>query len=132
VLDRVEQRRLLRGVRNLGERVAHPVPEVKKSQERLVTEPRRPPARPSRSVRIPVLEAVLHHGVGASSRLGGADEDPVVYAGSGLGPGPCESWQPLNAGLSVLDVRTLALDATGRTLYAGTAGGGVVSLHPTS
>ena len=39
------------------------------------------------------------------------------------------SWQPLNAGLTVLDVRALALDATGQTLYAGTSGGGVVSLH---
>jgi photosystem II stability/assembly factor-like uncharacterized protein len=39
------------------------------------------------------------------------------------------SWQSLNAGLTVLDVRTLDLDANGRTLYAGTSGGGVVSLH---
>jgi hypothetical protein len=40
-----------------------------------------------------------------------------------------QSWHSLNAGLSVLDVRTLALDATGRTLYAGTSGAGVVTLH---
>jgi hypothetical protein len=40
------------------------------------------------------------------------------------------SWRPLNAGLPALDVRTLAFDATGETLYAGTSGGGVVSLHP--
>ena len=33
-------------------------------------------------------------------------------------------------GLTVYDIRTLALDATGQTLYAGTAGGGVVSIHP--
>jgi photosystem II stability/assembly factor-like uncharacterized protein len=40
------------------------------------------------------------------------------------------NWQPFNAGLSARQVRTLALDATGRTLYAGTDGGGVVSLNP--
>ena len=40
-----------------------------------------------------------------------------------------KSWQSLNAGLTVLDVQALALDATGQTLYAGTAGGGVVSLR---
>jgi hypothetical protein len=40
------------------------------------------------------------------------------------------SWHSLNAGLSVPDVRTLALDATGETLYAGTSGEGVVSLRP--
>jgi photosystem II stability/assembly factor-like uncharacterized protein len=40
------------------------------------------------------------------------------------------SWHSLNAGLSVLDVRTLALDATGQRLYAGTSGGGVVILRP--
>ena len=39
------------------------------------------------------------------------------------------SWHSLNTGLSVLDVRTLALDATGQTLYAGTSGEGVVSLR---
>jgi photosystem II stability/assembly factor-like uncharacterized protein len=38
------------------------------------------------------------------------------------------SWQPFNTGLAVLDVRSLAVDATGRALYAGTAGGGVVAL----
>jgi hypothetical protein len=42
------------------------------------------------------------------------------------------SWHPLNAGLTVLDVRTLAFDATGQTLYAGTSGGGVVSIRPTT
>ena len=42
---------------------------------------------------------------------------------------PAKSWQSLNAGLTVLDVKTLALDATGETLYAGIAGG-VVSVHP--
>jgi photosystem II stability/assembly factor-like uncharacterized protein len=40
-----------------------------------------------------------------------------------------KSWQPLNAGLDGLDVRTLALDPTGTTLYAGTSGGGVVSFR---
>ena len=40
------------------------------------------------------------------------------------------SWHSLNAGLTILDVRTLALDGTGKTLYAGTSGEGVVSLHP--
>ena len=40
------------------------------------------------------------------------------------------SWHPFNAGLAVLDVKSLAIDATGRTLYAGTVGGGVVvALH---
>lgn len=41
-----------------------------------------------------------------------------------------KSWQPFNAGLTALYVRTLGLDATGQTLYAGTWGGGVVSVHP--
>jgi len=41
-----------------------------------------------------------------------------------------KSWRPFNAGLTDLDVRALALDATGQTLYAGTTGGGVVSLRP--
>ena len=40
-----------------------------------------------------------------------------------------KSWHPFNAGLTDHDVRALALDATGQTLYAGTAGGGVVSLR---
>ncbi len=40
-----------------------------------------------------------------------------------------KSWQPFNAGLTLLDVRALGLDATGQTLYAGTQGGGVVSLR---
>jgi photosystem II stability/assembly factor-like uncharacterized protein len=40
-----------------------------------------------------------------------------------------KSWHSFNAGLTDLDVRVLALDATGRTLYAGTTAGGVVSLH---
>ena len=39
------------------------------------------------------------------------------------------SWRPFSSGLDPLDVRSLAIDATGRTLYAGTAGGGVVALH---
>jgi photosystem II stability/assembly factor-like uncharacterized protein len=38
-------------------------------------------------------------------------------------------WQPYNTGLANRAVGALALDATGRTLYAGTANGGVVSLH---
>ncbi len=38
-------------------------------------------------------------------------------------------WHPFNAGLTNHDVRALALDATGQTLYAGTAGGGVVNLR---
>ena len=40
-----------------------------------------------------------------------------------------KSCQSLNAGLTELNVTALALDATGQTLYAGTAGGGVVSLR---
>ena len=39
------------------------------------------------------------------------------------------SWHSFNAGLAVLDVKSLAIDATGRTLYAGSVGGGVVALH---
>ena len=39
------------------------------------------------------------------------------------------SWHPFNAGLAVLDIKSLAIDATGRTLYAGSFGGGVVALH---
>ena len=39
------------------------------------------------------------------------------------------SWHPFNAGLAVLDVKSLAIDKTGRTLYAGSAGGGVTALH---
>lgn len=40
-----------------------------------------------------------------------------------------KSWHPFNTGLTVVHVTALAIDATGRTLYAGTAGGGVVSLR---
>ena len=40
-----------------------------------------------------------------------------------------KSWHPFNTGLSNHDVTALALDATGQVLYAGTAGGGVVSLR---
>ena len=40
-----------------------------------------------------------------------------------------KSWHPFNAGLADHDIRALALDATGKTLYAGTASGGVVSLR---
>jgi photosystem II stability/assembly factor-like uncharacterized protein len=40
-----------------------------------------------------------------------------------------QSWHPFNAGLTNHDVRALALGETGQTLYAGTAGGGVVSLR---
>jgi hypothetical protein len=39
------------------------------------------------------------------------------------------SWHSFNAGLAVFDVESLAIDVTGRTLYAGSAGGGVVALH---
>ena len=38
------------------------------------------------------------------------------------------SWHAINAGLSVFDVRSLGIDATGRRLYAGTALGGVAAL----
>jgi photosystem II stability/assembly factor-like uncharacterized protein len=40
-----------------------------------------------------------------------------------------KNWQPFNAGLTLTNVRALALDATGQTLYAGTDDGGVVSLR---
>ena len=40
-----------------------------------------------------------------------------------------ESWHPFNAGLNVHDVRSLAIDATGRALYAGTVSGGVAALR---
>lgn len=39
------------------------------------------------------------------------------------------SWQPLNVGQRIMRVRSLQLDASGRTLYAGVEGGGVVSLR---
>jgi photosystem II stability/assembly factor-like uncharacterized protein len=39
-----------------------------------------------------------------------------------------ETWSSLNHGLSIRDVKSLVLDSTGATLYAGTYGGGVVSL----
>jgi photosystem II stability/assembly factor-like uncharacterized protein len=40
-----------------------------------------------------------------------------------------ESWHPFNAGLTLLDITSLGIDAGGRTLYAGTVGGGVVALR---
>jgi photosystem II stability/assembly factor-like uncharacterized protein len=40
------------------------------------------------------------------------------------------SWRPANAGLGDREVTTLAFDPAGRTLYAGTADSGVVSLRP--
>jgi hypothetical protein len=40
------------------------------------------------------------------------------------------SWQPFNDGLAGRDVMALALDATGRTVYAGTGDEGVVSVRP--
>jgi photosystem II stability/assembly factor-like uncharacterized protein len=40
-----------------------------------------------------------------------------------------ESWHPFNAGLTLLDIASLGIDAGGRTLYAGTVGGGVVALR---
>ncbi len=52
---------------------------------------------------------------------------PGVFRSTDAG----KSWHSLTAGLPDLDVTTLALDATGRTLYAGTAGGGVVKLRRT-
>ena len=63
--------------------------------------------------------------------------DPIhpttLYAATGSGvfrsTDAGKNWHSLNAGLTVHDVRALALDATGQTLYAGTWGGGVVSLH---
>jgi photosystem II stability/assembly factor-like uncharacterized protein len=55
----------------------------------------------------------------------------TLYAGTGGGvytsTDAGKSWRTLNTGLSVHDVRALALDAG--TLYAGTWGGGVVSLR---
>ena len=38
-------------------------------------------------------------------------------------------WHPFNAGLAVLDIKSLAIDKTGRTLYAGTVNAGVVALR---
>jgi photosystem II stability/assembly factor-like uncharacterized protein len=40
------------------------------------------------------------------------------------------SWHPFNAGLTDRNIDALALDATGRALYAGTADGGIVSIRP--
>ncbi len=55
----------------------------------------------------------------------------TATAGSGIfrSTDAGESWHPFNAGLTVLDVISLGIDARGRTLYAGTAGGGVVALR---
>jgi hypothetical protein len=55
----------------------------------------------------------------------------TATAGSGIfrSTDAGESWHPFNAGLTVLDVMSLGIDARGRTLYAGTAGGGVVALR---
>ena len=39
------------------------------------------------------------------------------------------SWRPFNAGLGNLDIASLAVDATGRTLYAGVVSGGVVAVR---
>ena len=39
------------------------------------------------------------------------------------------TWRPFNAGLDVLDIASLAIDATGGRLYAGTVNGGVVALR---
>jgi len=55
-----------------------------------------------------------------------ASNAPGVFRSTDSG----QSWRPLDAGPTVPDVTSLALDSTGRTLYAGTAGGGVVSIHP--
>ena len=40
-----------------------------------------------------------------------------------------ESWKPLNTGLTNKDVQALALSRDGKTLYAGTRGGGVFTLR---
>jgi len=40
-----------------------------------------------------------------------------------------KSWHPFNAGLTDLNVTAFALDATGRTVYAATEGGGVATLR---
>jgi len=39
------------------------------------------------------------------------------------------TWRPFNAGLDVLDIASLTIDATGGRLYAGTVNGGVVALR---
>ena len=39
------------------------------------------------------------------------------------------TWHPFNSGLTDPDIKTLALDPTGRNLYAGTTDEGVVSLR---
>ena len=72
--------------------------------------------------------------VGVSALVIDAAHPATLYAatyGRGVyrSTDAAKSWQSLNAGLTVQDVRALALDATGRTLYAGTSGGGVVSLR---
>jgi photosystem II stability/assembly factor-like uncharacterized protein len=58
-----------------------------------------------------------------SARLYAAT-DQGVYRSTDAG----ESWHPLDAGLSDRSVDALAVDPTGRTVYAGTGTGGVVSL----
>jgi photosystem II stability/assembly factor-like uncharacterized protein len=54
----------------------------------------------------------------------------AVTGGSGIfrSTDAGRTWHAPNAGLSVLDVRSLGIAATGRRLYAGTAQGGVVTL----
>ena len=54
-----------------------------------------------------------------------AATDGGVYRSSDGG----ESWRAFNAGLTDPDVTSLALDATGRTIYAGTMSTGVVGLR---
>jgi photosystem II stability/assembly factor-like uncharacterized protein len=75
-----------------------------------------------------------HQGEGITALVIDPANATTLYAatsGSGIfrSTDAGSSWHPFNAGLAVLDVESLAIDATGRTLYAGSAGGGVVALH---
>ena len=62
-----------------------------------------------------------------------ANPTTLYAATSGLGiyrsTDAGSTWHPLNAALAVLEIKSLAIAATGRTLYAGSAGSGVVTLH---
>ena len=77
---------------------------------------------------------VKKHTIGVTSLVFDPTHPTTLYASGGWrgafrSTDAGKSWRPFNAGLADHDVTTLALDATGRTLYAGTAGGGVVKLR---
>jgi hypothetical protein len=58
----------------------------------------------------------------------------ILYAGLGAGVFKSTNgggnWSDMSTGLTTRDVRSLAIDSTGTTLYAGSAGGGVFAWQP--